>query len=104
MSRLYFAHPKSTYNTELEEKVIAWIWNTFKGYEIVNPKGYEIEDGQGLKYLKTMNLFFNIIEGCDLMVTMGNTDGVMRERIYALEHKISVIEVPESISGMKAYT
>lgn len=104
MSRIYFAHPKKTYNTELEKEVIEWINEAFKGYEIVNPKAYEIEDGRGLEYLKVMNGFFKLIETCDLMVTMGKTDGVLKERIYALEHKISVLDIPQSISGMEAYT
>ena len=103
MVRIYFTHPKSTYVTELEVKVIEWIKEAFKGYDIVNPNAYEIEDGRGLEYYKSMNFFFKLIEGCDLMLTMGRSDGVMKERIYALEHNISVIEVPESISDMRSY-
>lgn len=103
MTRIYFAHPKNTYGSELECKVVEWIKGAFKGYTILNPRAYEMEDGQGLEYYKTMDFFFKLIEGCDLMITMGKSDGVIKERIYALEHNISVLSVPTSISKMDVY-
>ena len=104
MTRIYFAHSKKTYDTDREKKVIDWIRKSFKGYEIVNPKAYKIDDGVGQQYYVAMQAFFKVIDTCDLMVVMGNTDGVVKERNYALEHKISVIEVPQGISGMRTYT
>lgn len=98
MTTIYFAHPKKTYGTELEAEMLEWLRIAFKGYRVLNPAKYIVEDGKGLEYLKTMQGFFMLIEQCELMVCMGNTDGVNRERIYAMEHGISVLNIPEGIS------
>lgn len=103
MTRIYYAHPKSTYNTELEVKVINWINLTFYGYEILNPSLYEVYEETSCAYFKAMEMFYTLIETCDLVICMGKTDGVKKEIEYSKNHNISVLEVPESVSGIRSY-
>lgn len=58
MDELYFGHPLSTFDTELEDELIDSIEEAFPGYTVENPnqpqhiQNYEewAEDGSGMEY------------------------------------------------------
>lgn len=86
--KIYFAHPKSTYGTDLEEKCIDLIKSNFKECEIINPADYQ-EDFKNfkLKNKDYMVYFKNLISSCDLLVLLPFKDGkVGFGIIYEIEH------------------
>lgn len=102
MTRIYFAHPKVSFDTIEEYNALKWINRIFDGYDVINPKNYDCEDGQGQQYFKVMFGFYKMVDTCDLIVWFGNSDGVRKELMFGLEHEMFLIEVPKSIYSMEA--
>lgn len=85
--KLYYAHSKLIYNTELENEQLKLIKKQFPKYEIINPND-EIFVINGFK------AFLNMVEGCNIVVftSMDNFvgKGVFTEVEHALRCGISV--------------
>lgn len=76
--KIYFAHPKSTYGTNIELDCIKLIIDSFKSCDIVNPADYQDK----FKAFKSQNsnymLFFkNLISSCDKLVFLPFDDGMV---------------------------
>lgn len=85
--KLYFAHSKLIYNTELEKQQLEQIKNRFPDYEIINPNGDFIFSGMDYCYI--------LISECDLLVFTSVKDyigkGVFSEIGFARDNKIKTL-------------
>lgn len=70
--RVYFAHPMSTYNTDLEQKCLERIHKKFPDYEIVNPNGRVHQEACRLT---SMEYFKLLVDYCDVVVALPYADG-----------------------------
>jgi hypothetical protein len=76
MKRLYFAHPRLTYNTEREKNMLKKIKHVFSGCRVINPgkpafqKKMETLVERMLSANEYMKPFFQIINKCDCLVFM----------------------------------
>ena len=76
MKKLYFAHPRLTYNTEREKSMLSKIKKVFVGVEVINPG--ELKFQQKMEPLiermlsanEYMKPFFEIINDMDFLVFM----------------------------------
>lgn len=80
--KIYFAHPISTYDSDIEIKAIQLIKEKFPDAEIINPKNIASHD---------MLDFYNVINECDIFVALvtesGISLGVLSELYYVLKFK-----------------
>lgn len=81
--RVYFAHPISTYGTEVETKAIETIKRHFAGYvgeiEVVNP-GLPVH--QEPCRLLHMEYFLAVVRKCEAIVGMPFSDGEYGSGVY----------------------
>lgn len=70
--KLYFAHPRATYNTEIEDKAIKYITKQFPDHIIVNPN---VDWIQGKANSMGFDIFFKVINTVDVIVGMTFKDG-----------------------------
>jgi len=91
--KIYFAHPKSTYGKEIENRCIGLINQFFPECEIINPADYQ-EDF--LNYKKSnsdyMEFFRNLINSCDMIVFLPFVDGKVG---YGIIYEIECIDPDE---------
>jgi hypothetical protein len=97
--KIYYAHFIGIYDTKQEQRDIELINNIFKNVDVINPNSKENDK---LYKTKGMDLFFDYIKQCDLLVFRGLINGkipagVMKEINYAKQNNISVLELPSYI-------
>lgn len=101
LMKIYYAHFIGIYNTKQEERDLDTIKLLFPIAEIVNPNSKENEE---LYKSKGMNLFFELVNDCDILVFRGCVNGkipagVMKEIKYTKEkYCMSIIELPTFIN------
>lgn len=101
MDELYFGHPLSTFDTELEDELIDSIEESFPGYTVENPnqpqhiQNYEewAEDGSGMEYY-----FEEVLPEMDAGVFLPFEDGTYgagtaAEAEFLAEHDRPVYEI-----------
>ena len=97
---IYYAHPLNLYNTKQEERDMDSLRMIFEGSTIVNPNNPETD--ALYKTTWSMQVFFDIIKECDLLVFRAIpsgqiTAGVAAEINVAIEYGIPVLELPSMI-------
>lgn len=92
--KIYFAHPKSTYGSEIEYKCIDLIEKSFPKCSIINPANYQDDF---INYKKSnsdyMEFFRQLINSCDMIVFLPFSDGKVG---YGIIYEIDCID-PEEI-------
>lgn len=105
--KIYFAHPKDTYDTEYELLCIERIKKLYPLKEIVNPKDIEIPDneknprGYAEFMVQMQKYYFPAIDCCDLLIAAktrnGKISGGVRKEIEHATRKgipIEYLDVP----------
>ena len=93
--KLYFAHPRATYNTPIEKTAQAILRKEFPELMVITPNQDAIQ-GQVEKI--GFDIFFQIIDTCDVLVGMTFKDGkwgggMHREGVYAEKKGKKVYEL-----------
>lgn len=99
MSRIYYAHPMSWYDSLEEKNALEVISNYFKGCKIINPNNYEFR--KRVKHCKkknVMEIFLHEVRNCDTIVFSSFKDGylgagVAREVLEAILHEKEIYRV-----------
>lgn len=105
--RIYFGHPKDTYNTEYELNCLKKIKELYPGYEIVNPRDIPIEEKDKnpknyAEFMIQMNkYYFPAIETCNLMIVAKTrrgkiSPGIQKEIPFAKSKNVPIeyLDVP----------
>ncbi len=79
-SRVYFAHPVNSYNTELERAILTHIHDRWPGKELINPSDQVHRDHVArLKAsdpeANVMSYFLALAQSCDVVVALPFPDG-----------------------------
>jgi hypothetical protein len=99
MKKVYYAHPITLYNTQIEKEDIKTL--TSMGFEVYNPNSNECDEG----YNKHgMQFFQDIIAKCDGVVFRSFPDGsipagVAKEIGWAEEYELFVLELPRMVTS-----
>lgn len=92
--KIYFGHPKGTYNTEYELNCLEKIKELYPGCEIINPRDIDIEEEDKnpkgyADFMKQMEkYYFPAIDDCDIVMVAKTksgkiSPGVQKEIPYA---------------------
>jgi hypothetical protein len=86
-SKLYYAHSKIIYDTDLEKEQLKLINNKFPDYEIINPNGNFVFSG--------MMACYYMIQACDMLIFSALDDfvgkGVYSEIEFAQRNGIKIL-------------
>ena len=95
--KIYYAHPITTYDSKQES--LDLITLNALGFTVINPNSSENEE---LYKTQGMDLFLNLVSQCDAFCFRSFPDGsipsgISKELNKALELKLPIIELPNSI-------
>jgi hypothetical protein len=98
---LYFAHPITAYNTELERNLLRELGKTFGGWDIVNPNEPKHEAG----YKRRQMAYFleEVLPSCSGIVVLPFRDGrwgagIYKEAKFFVDHHYPVWTIsPEGV-------
>ena len=98
--KIYYAHFIGIYNTKQEEKDLETIKSIFPNDEIINTNS---QDNELLYKTIGMDLFFKLIEQCDMLIFRGMingkiTAGVYSEINFAKTLKLPILELPSYVN------
>ncbi|MEG1309840.1 MAG: hypothetical protein RSA91_00935 [Bacilli bacterium] len=97
--KIYYAHHMFKYDTEDENNEIKQIKKMFKNYEIINPNGSIIENGNSKDAMKQC---FDLIRKVDILIFTTLEDGNFGKGVYdeiglAIDLNIPVFFLRENI-------
>lgn len=104
MTRVYYAHCIALYDTQQEKRDVETLEQL--GWKVVNPNNestdtlVKLSKRYGKEY---MQIFFNMIDGCDLLAFRALPDGYITSGVYAeVLHAramgLPVLELPSGVA------
>ena len=100
MKKIYFAHPRLTYNTKREKLMLSRIGKVFKGVEVINPgepkfqRKMETLIERMLSANEYMKPFFEIINNVDFLAFMPLENNNMGVGTYLEVRHAEACEIP----------
>lgn len=93
--KLYFAHPRATYNTNIENQGLKYINDKFPNHIVVTPN---VDWIQGKVSSMGFDIFFKVINTVDVVVCMVFKDnrwgmGIYREAVYGESKGKQIVEL-----------
>jgi len=100
--KIYYAHPLYIYNTPQEQRDMDLLNTVFPSHTIINPNNPEAD--ALYKETWSMDVFFELVRDCDLLVFRATpsgqiTAGVAAEIREAINCGISVLEIPSMVNS-----